>query len=63
MKILEKVQKWADQLGRNEAHIRLIRSGLSSSTAFKLCSGEYDHKLNALTLRAIDEAMKVKKAV
>ncbi len=63
MSIIEKVQKWANLIGRNEAHIRLIRAGLSPSIAWKICSGAYDHELNPLTAKAIDEAMKLKKAV
>ena len=58
MSTVKNVQKWADKIGRNEAHILLIRAGVSPSLAYKLILGTYRSEPGKLVKNAIREAMK-----
>ena len=55
--IKSKVKKWVTEIGQNEAYIRLLRAGISRSTADKLVFSEYPHEPKGLVVAAINKAM------
>jgi hypothetical protein len=55
--ITEKVKNWANRIGSQEAHIKLIQAGISASLATKLIHGLYDHEPGRLVKDAIKKAM------
>lgn len=51
------LRKWLSKCGRDEAMIRLIRGGLSSSTAEKICYDRYPGTMRNKVARILIEIM------